>query len=123
MGKGNVLKLTVTPPPGFIYQAGMYILLNCCALIGSYRAFNFRVPGDLRFPDRVGHSLFVRLVACEFWYASGIQFSSAQKLAIFGTHRGFTFGALGGLQFLGRFGLSLFVRLVACALWIASGIQ
>merc|ERR1719191_1748548 len=27
--KGKVLRLTFTPPPGFQYQAGMYILLNC----------------------------------------------------------------------------------------------
>jgi len=27
--KGKVMKLTFAPPPGFVYQAGMYTLLNC----------------------------------------------------------------------------------------------
>jgi hypothetical protein len=33
--KGKVVKLTFVPPPGFIYQAGMYALLNCDAVNGE----------------------------------------------------------------------------------------
>eukprot|EP00427_Karlodinium_veneficum_P042010 CAMPEP_0169268400 /NCGR_PEP_ID=MMETSP1016-20121227/47772_1 /TAXON_ID=342587 /ORGANISM="Karlodinium micrum, Strain CCMP2283" /LENGTH=338 /DNA_ID=CAMNT_0009353093 /DNA_START=18 /DNA_END=1031 /DNA_ORIENTATION=- len=59
--KGKVVKLTFTPPPGFVYQAGMYAMLKCDNLNGeewhpftltsapeeSFLSMHIRSPDDL----------------------------------------------------------------------------